>query len=46
LVVLSSKVGRKREKMKKTKKKESGDSSESGICSCGSLPAAVSLLLL
>jgi hypothetical protein len=32
LVVLSSKVGRKR------KKNESGDSSESGICSCG-LPA-------
>jgi hypothetical protein len=32
LVVLSSKVGRKR------KKKESGDSSENGICSCG-LPA-------
>jgi hypothetical protein len=31
-VVLSSKVGRKR------KKKESGDSSENGICSCG-LPA-------
>jgi hypothetical protein len=31
-VVLSSKVGRQR------KKKESGDSSESGICSCG-LPA-------
>jgi hypothetical protein len=30
LVVLSSKVGRKR-----TKKKESGDSSENGICSCG-----------
>jgi hypothetical protein len=33
LVVLSSKVGRKREKIK-----ESGDSSENGICSCG-LPA-------
>jgi hypothetical protein len=32
LVVLSSKVGRQR------KKKESGDSSENGICSCG-LPA-------
>jgi hypothetical protein len=32
LVVLSSNVGRKR------KKKESGDSSENGICSCG-LPA-------
>jgi hypothetical protein len=29
LVVLSSKVGRKR------KKKESGDNSENGICSCG-----------
>jgi hypothetical protein len=37
LVVLSSKVGRKRKKEKKTKK-ESGDSSENGICSCG-LPA-------
>jgi hypothetical protein len=35
LVVLSSKVGRKR------KKKESGDSSGNGICSCG-LPACCS----
>jgi hypothetical protein len=33
-VVLSSKVGRQRKK----KKKESGDSSENGICGCG-LPA-------
>jgi hypothetical protein len=28
------------------KKKESGDSSENGICGCGCLPTAVSLLLL
>jgi hypothetical protein len=44
LVVFSSKVGR--EKKTKTKTKRVGDSSVNGICGCGFLPAAVSLLLL